>query len=158
MGVKRLNQFFRSTCVRGIRNMDVASMRGKHVVVDALNYVYKFKLSNRLRETMTEFLAYFSSHGVRLTFVFDGKPVRLKAGEMEQRRNRKRRAQAALSKVTDAVQVRRLTRACVTVTPWDLTEVKDLLGRWAVPFITADGESDGVCAAMVVHEEAQEGP
>jgi flap endonuclease-1 len=149
MGVKHLNQYLRKNCVRGIRYTTVAALRGKHVVVDAYNYMYKFKLSNTLEEQFQKFINVFLSKGVQLTFVFDGKPPQHKMVELERRRIRKKAARAALITETNQSRIEKLKRKCVCITHEDIHAVKTTLIDRAIPFITAVGESDELCARMV---------
>lgn len=149
MGVKHLNQYLRKNCVRGIRYTTVAALRGKHVVVDAYNYMYKFKLTNALEEQTQKFINVFHSNGVHLTFVFDGKPPLHKLLELERRRVRKKAARTALITETNTARIEKLKRKCVCITHEDIRAVKMMLTTHAVPFITAVGESDELCARMV---------
>lgn len=148
MGVKHLNQYLRKNCVRGIRYTTVEALRGKHVVVDAYNYMYKFKMSS-LEEQLQKFINLFLSNRVGLTFVFDGKPPHHKLGELERRRVRKRAARTALLTETNHARIEKLKRKCVCITPEDVRAVKALLTAHAVPFLTAVGESDELCARLV---------
>lgn len=154
MGVKRLNHFLRTNCVRGIRHMDLRMLAGKHVVVDAMNYMYKLKFCDMLHNNMNRFLTIFSRNNIRLTFVFDGKPPDLKRPEIEERRQKKINARKALVGETDPVRIHRLKRTCVSINHLDMVDVKEQLKRWAIPFVTAQGESDGLCASMVIGGEA----
>ena len=149
MGVKHLNQYLRKNCVLGIRYTTVEALRGKHVVVDAYNYMYKFKLSNSLEEQFLKFINVFLSNGVHLTVVFDGKPPQHKLLELERRRVRKKAARTALITETNQTRIEKLKRKCVCINQDDIRNVKTILTTHFVPFLTAVGESDELCARMV---------
>ncbi|MDJ0270803.1 MAG: flap endonuclease-1 [Aigarchaeota archaeon] len=152
------------------RELTLDSLRGLSFAVDANNYLYQFLALVRkpdgspltdMRGNITSHLAGLAfrttrlihDYGLRLVFVFDGKPPELKRDELEKRRLQKKKAEeewiralslgdyaAAFSK---AVMTGRLTEAMIH----DAKKLLELLG---IPYIQAAGEAEAQCAYMAI--------
>lgn len=152
------------------RELTLDSLRGLSFAVDANNYLYQFlalvrkpdgSLLTDRQGNVTSHLAGLAfrttrlihDYGIRLVFVFDGKPPELKRDELEKRRQQKRKAEeewiralalgdyaTAFSK---AVMTGRLTEAMIR----DAKKLLELLG---IPYIQAAGEAEAQCAHMAI--------
>jgi len=150
------------------RVVDLPSLRGRILAVDAFNVLHQFLALIRTRDgapltdgegRVTSHLVglafrttrLVADHGLRPVFVFDGRPPPLKRAELERRRRLRRRAEeeyaaaleagdlaAAFSK---AVMTGRLTADGVA----DSKRPLDLLG---VPWVQAPGEGEAQAAYM----------
>ncbi|NQT07813.1 flap endonuclease-1 [Candidatus Bathyarchaeota archaeon] len=148
--------------------VDLDAFRGRTIAVDAFNVLYQFLALIRTREgrplsdsegRVTSHLVglafrttrLIADHGVKLVFVFDGSPPRLKRREVEKRRAVKRKAEEEYRAAVDAgdyakafskaVQTSRLTGDMI----WDAKRLLDLLG---VPWVQAPGEGEAQAAHM----------
>jgi len=148
--------------------VDLDAFRGHTIAIDAFNVLYQFLALIRTREgrplsdsegRVTSHLVglafrttrLIADHGVKLVFVFDGSPPRLKRREVEKRRAVKRKAEEEYREAVDAgdyakafskaVQTSRLTGDMI----WDTKRLLDLLG---VPWVQAPGEGEAQAAHM----------
>lgn len=143
-------------------------LEGRKLAVDANNVLYQFLALIRTPKgiplkapdgTVTSHLAgllyrttrLISEHGMRLTFVFDGKPSKLKEKEIEKRRKLRQKVtkewQEALEAgdyakaFSKAVMSSRLTRPLVR-------DAKTLLALLGVPYVQAPSEAEAQAAYM----------
>ena len=148
--------------------VDLDAFRGRTIAVDAFNVLYQFLALIRTREgrplsdsegRVTSHLVglafrttrLIADHGMKLVFVFDGSPPRLKRREVEKRREVKRKAEEAYREAVEAgdyakafskaVQTSRLTGDMIG----DAKRLLDLLG---VPWVQAPGEGEAQAAHM----------
>ena len=148
--------------------VDLDAFRGHTIAIDAFNVLYQFLALIRTREgrplsdsegRVTSHLVglafrttrLIADHGIKLVFVFDGSPPRLKRREVEKRRAVKRKAEEEYREAVDAgdyakafskaVQTSRLTGDMI----WDTKRLLDLLG---VPWVQAPGEGEAQAAHM----------
>jgi flap endonuclease-1 len=146
----------------------LADLRGRTLAVDGNGELYQFLALIRLRDgtplqdssgRITSHLSglfyrvtrLIAEHGVRLAFVFDGKPPSLKAREIAKRRNIRQRFEeerdAALARGDTAAayakstMTSRLTREMVA-------EATELLRLMGVPTVQAPSEGEAQAAHM----------
>jgi flap endonuclease-1 len=151
----------------------LASLRGKTLAVDGHGELYQFLALIRLRDgtplqdsrgRITSHLnglfyrvtRLIAEHGVRLVFVFDGKPPALKAREVAKRRAVRERYQqefaAAVARgdhaeaYSKATMTSRLTREMVD-------EARELLRLLGVPALTAPSEGEAQAAHMAASSD-----
>ncbi len=144
------------------------ALRGRSFAVDAFNVLHQFLALIRTREgrPLTDREGRVTSHLVglafrttrliadqrmRLVFVFDGEPPRLKCAEVEKRRALKRKAEAEYAEALEegdlatafskAVQTGRLDAQAIG----DAKRLLDLLG---IPWVQAPGEGEAQAAHM----------
>jgi len=150
------------------RVLSLEDLRGRSMAVDAFNVLHQFLALIRSRDgkplsdsedRVTSHLVglafrttrLIADHKMKLVFVFDGKPLDLKRGEVEKRRALKRKAEAEYAKAVEegdyatafskAVQTGRLTSEMIG----DAKRLLDLLG---VPWVQAPGEGEAQAAYM----------
>jgi flap endonuclease-1 len=151
----------------------IADLTGKRFAVDAFNAIYQFLASIRqpdgtplkdMNGNVTGHLAgifYRNSrlleNGIRLIYVFDGKPPDFKAGTIGERADRKREAEAmwkaALEK-GDTVAARKYAQASIRLTPKMVDEAKELLTLMGIPVVEAPSEGEAQAAQMAIEGSA----
>ena len=150
------------------RVTSLKALSGKSMAVDAFNVLHQFLALIRTRDgtplsnpqgRVTSHLVglvfrttrLIADHRMGLVFVFDGRPPRLKGGEVDRRRALRRRAEEEYAEAVEAgdlatayskaVQTGRLTRHMVE----DSKRLLDLLG---VPWVQAPSEGEAQAAHM----------
>ncbi len=142
--------------------------KARSIAIDGYNALYQFLSSIRQANGMplTDSKGRITSHlsgtfhrtanlleaGIRPVYVFDGKPNPLKAGTLQERRQRKEKAQAQWEEAlkagdmetarTKAQQTSKLTRDMVA-------QAKELLGYMGVPCVDAIEDGEAQAAYMV---------
>lgn len=150
----------------------VEELAGRILAVDGHNSLYQFLASIRGRDgaLLTDDQGRTTSHlngllnrvsslmlqGLKLVFVFDGKPHDLKGATLQARRDRKAAAQqeyeAALA-AGDMELARRKAAQAIYLTPQMVDEAKALLSGLGVPWIQAPGEGEATASALALRGE-----
>lgn len=152
------------------RILTLDDLRGRSLAVDASNYLYQFLSLIRtkdgtplkdLRGNITSHLAgllfrstrLIHDFDMKLIFVFDGHPPKLKRKEIERRREQREKAlkewRMALQEhdykkaFSKAVMTSRLTRSMIE-------DAKKLLGLLGIPYIQAPSEAEAQAAYMAM--------
>jgi flap endonuclease-1 len=147
--------------------------QGKVIAIDAYNALYQFLSSIRQpdgtplkdrRGNVTSHLsgllyrtANLAESGIRPVYVFDGKPPELKRATIEERKERKVKAQAELDEaIAEGDQERAFTKAAQTsyLSPEMVGEAKRLLDALGVPWVQAPGEGEAQAAHMAAKGDA----
>lgn len=138
--------------------LDVATLRGRTVAVDADNLVWSFvtalaaadfpkapdgRPATHLHGLVSR-LSLYAKWGVRSVWVFDGAQPDLKEATLVGRAERIEAARVA----GDNAQ------AAASVTEDDLRECRRLLTTLGVPWVAAPGEADAQCAHLVLAGQA----
>jgi flap endonuclease-1 len=141
--------------------------QGKTIAIDAHNAIYQFLSSIRQpdgtplkdkRGNVTSHLsgllyrtANLAESGIRPAYVFDGKPPELKRATIEERKERKVKAEAEYQQaVADGDEGRMLTKAQQTsyLSPEMVADSKRLLDALGVPWVQAPSEGEAQAAFM----------
>ena len=151
--------------MEGINEIQLSDLSGKKIVIDISIYMYKYKSENKLIEGMFEMFLLLLCNNITPILVFDGKPPPEKSDVIEYRRNTRKAAEAEYvdtlkkfenSKIENnkkaAIQLRNLRRSLVRVNKDDILEVKKLANIMGITYYESDGESDIVCANLVINE------
>ncbi len=150
------------------KEITLEELRGKVIAVDASLFLYQFLSSIRQRDgsLLTDSHGNVTSHlvglfsrvcnlmekGVKLVFVFDGKPPELKLAEQERRRSLK---EAALKLHADAVErgdvddMKKFASRMSKLTKEMVAEAKELLLALGIPIVQAQGEGEAQAAYLV---------
>jgi flap endonuclease-1 len=161
-----------TSIVKG-RELALEELLDKTVAVDALNWLYQFLSIIRQRdgEPLIDSSGNITSHlsgifyrslklqdaGIRLVYVFDGKPPALKEETIKIRREAraeaKRKWEAALEK-GDTEDARKYAMRSTSITDDMITESKKLLDAMGIPWIVAPSEGEALCSQMVSNGDA----
>ena len=146
--------------------------KARTIAIDGYNALYQFLSSIRQADgtPLTDSRGRVTSHlsgtfhrtanileaGIRPVYVFDGKPNPLKAGTLQERRQRKERARAQWEEAlkagdmetarTKAQQTSKLTRDMVK-------QAKDLLDHMGVPWVDAEEDGEAQASYMAIKGE-----
>lgn len=154
-----------------IENM--RSLKGKVIAIDAYNALYQFLAAIRqpdgtpLMDSQGRITSHLSGlfyrtinlveEGLKIVYVFDGKPPELKARELERRRALKeesaRKYEAAVE-AGDLEAARRYAMMASKLTDEMVKEAKKLLDALGVPYVQAPAEGEAQAAYLVKKGDA----
>jgi flap endonuclease-1 len=153
MGVKHLNTYLKTHCVRGIHEIHLSKLKQKKVVVDTSIYLYKYKSQELLLSRMEQFIQTFKSLEITPIFVFDGKPKPVKQKTLQARQHRKNVAWEQYNKLLkekSPESLQYLKTQFTKINQTDVLEVKKLMDSLGVLYIEAPNEADEVCATLML--------
>jgi flap endonuclease-1 len=149
------------------------SLSGKVLVVDSYNMLYQFLSVIRQRDgsLLTDSKGRVTSHlaglltritgllekGIKLVFVFDGKPPPLKKQEIDRRVSIKKEAQKKYEEAQaadDIAGMKKYAMRTSRLTPEMVDEAKALITGFGCPIIQAPSEGESQAAHMVKKGEA----
>ena len=155
------------------KDLDWDALKSKKVAVDASQMLYQFLASIRQPDgtplmdsqgRVTSHLMGLSSRipnlmlrGLKLIFVFDGKPPLLKVHEQEARAHRKRLAEEKLYEATqedDTALMSRYAKQTSRLSREMVQESKDLLTAFGLPWVQAPSEAEAQAASLCKAGEA----
>jgi len=158
-----------------IQSYDLERFRGMTIAVDASIMIYQTVLATRkggadlvnnkgsitshLKGIMSK-IKVFLSHNITPIFVFDGKAPELKEGTLEERREKRRKAEEELKKLGDTVgkdseAYQKHFRNTFKPSEENITELKTMLDLMGIPYIAAPGEADVVCAWLANRKDPE---
>lgn len=161
------------------RTVELQDLSGKTIAIDAYNTIYQFLSIIRQPDgyPLTDSKGNVTSHlsgllyrtaslieaGIEPLFVFDGKPHELKMGTLNERRERREKAEKEWQKAVEEGDTRKaFTKAQQTsrMTPEILESSKELIGLLGLPVVYApsDGEAQGayMCSKGDVYASASQ--
>jgi len=141
--------------------VELEQLSGLKLAVDAYNTLYQFLAIIRgasgehLKDSMGRVTSHLSGLfyrslnllelGMKLVYIFDGKPPELKATEIERRSNQRREAQVQYVR---AIQARKYAEASTTLRGDMVAEAKILLDAMGLPWVDAPSEGEAQAAVM----------
>ena len=150
------------------RRIKVEELSGQRVAIDGYNVLYQFLTSirqadgslltdseGRVTSHLSGILFRFSKlveNGLKLCIVFDGKPPDLKKNLLEQRRQRKIKAQIeweAAIEAGDIETARTKAQQTTRLDPNMVTESKNLLDLLGIPWVDAPSEGEAQVASLL---------
>jgi len=117
--------------------------------------MYKFVSENALIENIYLMLSVFREYQINPIFVFDGKPPDDKLELLKQRKTDKIAAEQEYellkkNELTDSAHLNSLKKQFTYLTKKQIADVKTMIHAFNANYIEASGESDEVCAQMVL--------
>ncbi len=144
-----------------------ADLRGRKIAIDAMNTLYQFLSSIRqpdgtpLMDENGRITSHMSGlfyrtvriceNGIKPCYVFDGKPPELKGRELEERKERKQRAEEKWLEAKergDLEEARKQASRTSRFTEEMLQDSKLLVEAMGIPLVQAPGEGEVQCAYM----------
>jgi len=171
MGIKGLAKLLSDEAPDCIREVDFKSLHGRKIAIDASMAIYQFliavrsggpnqqavMLTNSDGETTSHIQGMFNRtnrfliEGLKPIFVFDGKAPAMKSGELEKRREKRKKAEEELKKAVDDENVEEMDKHSKRLARAGRKENEDckrLLQLMGVPVIVAPMEAEAECAAL----------
>jgi len=155
------------------KDITFEELNDKILVVDSFNLLYQFLTTIRSRDgsalmdskgnITSHLVGMFSritklmTYGIKLAFVFDGKPPELKQRERERRRELKKEAELKYKKAVEEEDIDSMKKyggRTVRLTKDLIDEAKQLLGYLGLPVIQAPSEGEAQAAHMVKNGDA----
>jgi flap endonuclease-1 len=150
------------------KEIEINHLVNKIVVVDGFNLLYQFLTTIRQRDgtPLTDSKGNVTSHliglfsrtsnllskGIKLAFVFDGKPPELKEKERARRREVKLAAQKkyeVAKQQEDIISMKKFASQTTRLTPVMVEEAKKLIEAFGCPVIQAPSEGEAQAAYIV---------
>ena len=149
------------------RKIAIEDLAGRRIAFDGHNILYQFLaiIRGRRGEPLRDREGRVTSHlsgliyrnanlieaGIRIAYVFDGKPHELKAKTVEKRRETRRQAQISYERAIQEgkpEEARVYGQRAVTATTSIVDDAKRLLTLMGVPWVQAPGEGEAQSAHM----------
>lgn len=171
MGIKGLAKLLSDEAPDCIREVDFKSLHGRKIAIDASMAIYQFliavrsggpnqqamMLTNADGETTSHIQGMFNrtirflTEGLKPVFVFDGKAPNMKSGELEKRREKRRKAEEELKKAADEdnkEEMEKHSKRLARAGRKENEDCKRLLRLMGVPVILAPMEAEAEAAAL----------
>jgi len=155
------------------KEIQFSELKGKVIAVDAFNTIYQFLSSIRQYDgtplmdkkgRVTSHLSglfYRNIHlileGLKLVYVFDGKPPELKGVTTEKREEAKEIAKEKFEQAKrkkDYVEMKKYSQQMTRITKEMINESKELLEALGIPVIQAPGEGEAQASYLVREKKA----
>jgi flap endonuclease-1 len=165
MGIRHLNNFFRTECGESIKTITIAELSGKKIAVDISIYMYKYESNDALIENMYLMLATFRQYNIIPIFVFDGKPPTEKKALLQKRKEDKKEAEKEYNILKQKLDINNLSdddkeeiisnmdvlkKQFIYINREKISIVKNLIRSYGVTYYDAPGEADELCALLVL--------
>jgi hypothetical protein len=163
MGIQYLNYYMRENCPDNIRQISLSALRGKKIVIDTSIYMYRFEGEGSLIDGMYQMIALFRHYEIIPVFVFDGVAPPEKMDLLKQRKFEKDNAEFKYNETNKRLQycnrgdinkitteMKLLQKQFIKLKTKNINKVKELMNICGVVYLDADGESDQLCAKLVL--------
>lgn len=156
-----------------IKNIDISFLQNKVLVVDAPMWLYQFLSSIRQRDgtLLMDSKGQVTSHlmglftrisnlmeqNIKLAFVFDGEPPKLKHLTLEKRKEMKIAAQRNFDKAketSDVLMMKKYASRTSRLTDYMIEEAKTLVGAFGLPVVEAVSEAEAQASLIVKRGDA----
>jgi len=155
------------------KELSIADLTGKTIVVDAFNQLYMFLSSIRqpdgslLKDSHGKVTSHLNGifyrftkliqHDIRFIFVFDGKPPELKLKERQRRDAIKHDAELKYEKAAEEEnleEMKKYASRTSKLTPEMIQDAKDLISALGFPVIQAPAEGEAQASLIVKNKDA----
>lgn len=155
------------------KEIELEDLKNKVLAVDSFNLLYQFLTTIRSRDgsllmdskgnVTSHLVGLFSrttklmQYGMKLAFVFDGKPPALKEKERERRKELKIQAEKEYKKAEkkkDIAEMKKYASRMSRLTPDLVDEAKKLIEALGLPIVQAPSEGEAQAAHMVRNKHA----
>lgn len=155
------------------KELTIQDLAGKILVVDSFNVLYQFLSTIRQRDgsLLTDSQGRVTSHltglfsrttrlmqqGLKLAFVFDGIPPKLKQAESARRREKKQEAMQeyeVAKERQDLELMKKYAARTTTLTKDMITDAQELIAALGLPIVQAPSEGEAQAAFMVKQGDA----
>jgi len=149
------------------RRITISDLSGEIVAFDGNNILYQFLsiIRGRDGQPLKDRQGRITSHlsglmyrnsnlmeaGIKIVYVFDGRPHRFKSTVLERRRNTRQKAKKAYEKAVeegDPQKARRYGQQAIVATTDIIGDAKNLLSLMGLPWVQAPGEGEAQTAYM----------
>ncbi|CAG2112559.1 unnamed protein product, partial [Medioppia subpectinata] len=166
MGILNLSRLIADICPEAIREVELKSLFGRRIAIDASMSIYQFLIAIRNRdqlltndsgETTSHLIGLFYrtikllEMGIKPIYVFDGKAPQLKGGELTKRADRRKEAENRLAEAVeeqDLENISKFNKRVVRVTRQHNDDCKKLLQLMGLPVIESPSEAEAQCAQL----------
>ncbi len=154
------------------RKLSIPELQGRAVAFDGNNILYQFLsiIRGRDGQPLKDRQGRITSHlsgllyrnsnlmeeGVKIVYVFDGKPHKFKRTVLKRRQETRRAAKKEYEKAVetgDQAKARRYGQQSVVATTDIISEAKELLTLMGIPWVQAPGEGEAQTAYMAAKED-----
>lgn len=160
MGVKLLSRFLKQECRDIVKHIHLSELYGKKICIDTSIYIYRYKTSETMLENFYLMCSIFKQYNIVPIFVFDGVPPKEKKEVLEERRKNRYNAWVQYEEMiekygndiptTEMDKLNKIKRSLVKIKKEDINNLKKLFDSYGIQYITANGEADKLCAALVI--------
>lgn len=154
------------------RKISISDLAGEIVAFDGNNILYQFLsiIRGRDGQPLKDRQGRITSHlsglmyrnsnlmeaGIKIVYVFDGRPHRFKSTVLERRRKTRQKAKKVYVKAVeegDTQKARRYGQQSIVATTDIIGEAKNLLTLMGIPWVQAPGEGEAQTAYMALKED-----